>query len=218
MLGGSINSSIRCRISSANCSGSFVSIIKLSSGFLLIENEIIQYTGITSNTFTGITRGIGTSTAASHDVGSPVGYAQWSPANTASTLYINVEDSTATNGVNLVTPIDGSVKISHAGLYTIIFSAQIVNCGNDFDDAQIWVRVNGNNVPFSMSRSTVTGTHAGEPGAYIMTVNFFYRFNANDVFDIRWQNQRGFTSIVTYGVLSGVPASPAVILTFQQIA
>ena len=37
------------------------------NGFLRIENELIQYTGKTATTFTGLTRGVGGTTAAAHN-------------------------------------------------------------------------------------------------------------------------------------------------------
>jgi len=40
------------------------------TGYLLIGNELVNYTGISGNTFTGVTRGVNGTTAAAHSVNS----------------------------------------------------------------------------------------------------------------------------------------------------
>ena len=186
-----------------------------SAGYLLIQQEIIGYTGVTATTFTGITRGIASSNAGSHAIGAPVGQALWANA-TEQTIYINITDTS--NGVALVSPVDGSVRITHAGLYTIIFSVQLVNASNAYDDAEVWLTVNGSHVPYTTSRQTVFQRHASVPGAALMAVNFFYQFGANDVLQLQWKNNLGATAICTYGNGVVSPASPACVLTLQQIA
>ena len=186
-----------------------------SSGYLLIEQEIIQYTGVTATTFTGITRGIASSNASAHIIGSGVGTALWANA-TPQTVLMNVQDQS--NGLTLNTPYTGTVTVVQPGLYTVIFSAQLINCSNAYDDAQLWLRVNGNNIPYTMSRSTVSQRHASVPGSYLICVNFIYRFGAGDQVQIYWQNASGSTVVATYPADNTVPAAPAMILTFQQIA
>jgi len=55
-----------------------------SSGTVIISNELITYTGVSSNTLTGLTRGANGTTAASHSSGATVsdasGYAGWNTA------------------------------------------------------------------------------------------------------------------------------------------
>ena len=146
----------------------------LSAGYLLIDTEIIQYTGVTATTFTGITRGVGSSTKDIHNSGSGVAAAQYQPALTTATVYMDITDYS--NGVSLVSPVDGTIRITNAGLYTFTFSIQLFNVGNAYDDGQVWLTVNGNIVPASLSRTTVSQTHAQYPGSVILTVNFFYQF------------------------------------------
>lgn len=43
-----------------------------TSGLIVIENELISYTGVTDDTLTGLTRGVGDSDAAAHDAGAEV--------------------------------------------------------------------------------------------------------------------------------------------------
>ena len=189
----------------------------LSAGYLLIGSEIIGYTGLTATTFTGITRGIGSSTKDIHNSGAGVAAAQYQPAVTPATVYMEITDYS--NGVSLVSPIDGSIQIANAGLYTFTFSIQLFNVGNAYDDGQVWLTVNGNIVPSSLSRTTVSQVHAQVPGSTILTVNFFYQFAANDILTLRWQNDSGFVVVSSYPAVDGtIPSSPACILTINQIA
>jgi hypothetical protein len=60
-----------------------------NSGFLIIGTEIIEYTGKTSNTFTGITRGVKGSTNVSHNTGDAVSEAAAVTVGTAAASIID---------------------------------------------------------------------------------------------------------------------------------
>lgn len=186
-----------------------------SSGYIKIDAEIIQYTGTTATSFTGITRGIATSSASSHSIGSNVTQAQWSPALTPAQVILDVTD--LSNGVTLSGV--GDITIANAGIYNIQFSIQFQNFGNDYADAAVWFNVNGSAVPKSASHTTISQSHSSSPGSIIMTVNIFYTFGAGDVVSLWWRNVRGLatiTSIASEGAT--VPQSPGVILTVNKIS
>ena len=63
-----------------------------SSGTLLIDAEQISYSGTTSTTFTGLTRGANSTTAASHSSGAKVG---------AYITYLALSPYTSTNGITM---------------------------------------------------------------------------------------------------------------------
>lgn len=185
-----------------------------TSGYIKVGVEIIKYTGTTATSFTGITRGIATSSASSHPIGAIVTQAQWSPANTPAQVILDVTD--LSNGVTLSGV--GDITVANAGLYNIQFSIQFENFGNDYADAAVWFKVNGNIVPKSASHTTISQAHGGSPGSIIMTVNIFYSLNGGDVISFWWKNARGLatiTSIASDGAT--VPQSPGVILTVNKI-
>jgi hypothetical protein len=188
-----------------------------TTGAIIIENEIITYTGITSNSFTGCTRGAYASNATSHASGLYVGGAQGTTANTATLLQINTTD--ISNGVTLTA--SSEAQVSKAGTYNIQFSVQTFNCGNAPDNFTIWYRLNGSNVANSASIATTPAVHSGIPGAGIITVNLFLTLAANDKVQLYWTTNSGDTTVVTYppSTTSPIhPASPAVILTVNQVA
>lgn len=184
-----------------------------ASGYIKIGNEIIGYTAKTLTTFTGITRGVGSSTAASHSIGSAVSQAQWEPANTPT--QVRIDETELSNGVTLSGL--GDITVANSGVYNIQFSIQFENFGNDYDDVAVWFRVNGNNIAKTGSYSTISQSHAGSPGAIIMTVNIFYTCVGGEVFSLMWQNDQGTAAITSLPPTGGIPQSPGVILTVNKI-
>lgn len=183
------------------------------SGYMKIGVEIIGYTGKTATSFTGITRGLGTSSASSHAIGSAVSQAQWTAANVAAQVKIDEQD--LSNGVSLSGV--GDITIANAGVYNIQFSIQFENFGNDYDDVTAWFRVNGNPIAKSASYSTISQSHAGAPGAIIMTVNIFHTAAPGDVMSLMWQNDQGTAAITSFPPSGSIPQSPGVILTVNRI-
>lgn len=186
-----------------------------TAGALLIDQEVISYTGISGNTFTGITRGVAGSNGATHSSGSPVGFAQVVAANTAATVILDQTDFS--NGVT----VDSSheVTIDNAGVYNCQFSVQTVCAGNSPDDIAVWFVVDGTPVPASASYVTTQQIHAGHNGSAIMTVNIFYQFTAGQKLKLQWVTLAGSSVIASYPSVASpaIPASPSVIFTVNQI-
>lgn len=188
-----------------------------NSGYLLIDNEIIQYTGVTATSFTGITRGVAGSQNATHADNSYVTSAQADGANTANVVQLNSTD--LSNGVTLVD--NSKITFANAGTYNVQFSAQLSNASNTIDNLVIWYRLNGTNIDSSASLGTVPAKHAGGVGASIMTVNLFITVTAGQYVELMWSSLTGNGVIVSYPPSPSSPlrpGSPAVILTANQIA
>jgi len=186
-----------------------------ASGYIRIGSEIIQYTGKTSTSFTGITRGVAGSNGANHTSGAGVTQAQVTSAGVPTNLILDVAD--ITNGTTL-DATTGNVTIEHAGLYNLQFSAQIENYGNDFADTLIWFQANGTPIPVSSSYATTPAIHGGTPGASIMTVNLLYNFNANSNVSLGWTSVDGTTAITSIPSSGQLPLSPGVIFTIIKFA
>ncbi|NBW37980.1 MAG: hypothetical protein EBR30_23760 [Cytophagia bacterium] len=184
-------------------------------GYLRINAEIIAYTGISGNTFTGITRGVAGSNGANHSIGDGVAQAQYTTGGVPKKVLLDVTD--LSNGVTL-NPLTGDVTIVNTGIYNLQFSAQLENFSNDVEDAIIWFTVNGTDVPKSASYITTPTIHGGTPGATLMTVNIFYSITAGDVVALEWTSKNGKTAITSIPpVGSTIPQSPGVIFTVNKI-
>lgn len=185
-----------------------------ASGYIKVGTEVIGYTGKTATSFTGITRGVATSSAASHSIGTLVNQAQWVSALTPAQVIIDETD--LSNGVTLSGV--GDVTVANAGTYNLQFSIQFENFGNDYADVVAWFRLNGTAIPKTASHSTISQSHAGAPGALIMTVNIFYTCVGGEVFSLMWQSNQGTAAITSIASNGTVPQSPGVIFTVNKIA
>ena len=185
-------------------------------GYIRIGTEIIAYTGISGNTFTGITRGVASSGGSNHSNGASVAQAQYTTAGVAKQVLLDQID--LSNGVTL-NPLTGDVTIINAGTYNLQFSIQFENFSNDVEDAIVWFILNGNNVSKSASYITTPTIHGGTPGATLMTVNLFLALSANDVVGLKWTSNQGKTAITSIPpVGSVIPQSPGVIFTINRIS
>ena len=183
-----------------------------SSGFLIIGTEIIQYTGKTSNTFTGITRGVKGSTNVSHNTGDAVSEAA---AVTVGTAAASIIDTVVSSYLVTCTVPDSRVYFSYAGIYNIQFSAQFLNFTTSDDNVTVWFRKNGTDVPESASIQQVNAKHGSSPGASILALNLIEVFAEGDYVELYWTSNSGNTVLGTYpaGTTPTTPVSPSLILT-----
>ena len=190
-----------------------------SSGWILIESEIIAYTGKTSTTFTGITRGVFGTTQAAHTAGALITEVQGtgSPTTIGKVLFNNTDYS---NGVAVNSADQTKVVFSKPGIYNLTFSAQILSYTNSPDNVTIWFRVNGVDVPASASIGTVPSIHGGVAGATIMTVNLYQQLNINDYVQLAWTTDAGTSVLASFpaGTSPVHPVSPGVIFTTQFVS
>lgn len=186
----------------------------LSSGTLIIENELIKYTGKTSTTFTGITRGAYGTTNVAHTAGVYVSEAQGvASSTTALTIPFTVTDTS--NQVSIDTTYNTRVVFDVAGYYNIQFSVQLLNYTTTDDNVTLWFRQNGTDVPYSAGVATVLGKHGTGPGSNIISWNLVIPINAGDYIELLMASNTGNTVAATYppGVAPVHPASPSIILT-----
>lgn len=188
-----------------------------SSGNVLIGDEVITYTGKTPTTLTGLTRGVAGTSAATHANGSAVTSAQIAAANTATLVRLNITDFS--NGVTVASETD--ITFAIGGVYNIQFSVQLLNASNANDNAALWFAQNGTNIVDSSSIATTIKKDGSIVGASIVAANIYVSVNPGDVVRMYWSTTTGNSILVTYpqSLASPVrPASPAVILTVNQVS
>lgn len=186
----------------------------LSSGALLIGTELIQYTGITSTTFTGITRGAYGTTNVAHSIGDYVSEAQ--PVVSPTTpLAVSMTTTDTSNNVYIDPANLSRVYFNTAGYYNIAFSAQLLQFTTSDDNVTFWNRLNGVDLDNSAGVTTVPSKHGSSPGASLVAWNFVQPINAGDYVELIMASDSGNTVCATYppGTSPVHPASPSVILT-----
>lgn len=119
------------------------------------------------------------------------------------------------NGVSISN--SSRINFAHSGVYSIIYSVQFVNTGNQIEDVDIWLKKNGSNVADTDSRWSVVASHAGVDGHAIGSVNYMLEVNAGDYFELAWKTTHADLSIQYLPASAPAPAVPSVILTAQQV-
>lgn len=190
-----------------------------SSGYAIIENEIIQYVGKSSTQLgtTSVTRGVKGTTNVSHDAGAPVSEAA-AVANGTSSAAIGFDTTIYDNDVSIVST--SQITFARAGLYNIQFSLQLLNYTTSEDNVIVWMKLNGSDVTQSASVQQVNSKHGQNPGAAILALNLFQQVSAGQYVELYWTSKTGNTVLGTYpaGASPTHPVSPAVILTATQVA
>jgi hypothetical protein len=184
-----------------------------NAGAIIIESEIITYTGKTATSFTGCTRGQYGSSASAHNViGTYVGEAQ----DAAAPVPLFFSDTTSSNGVAL-DPLDASkIVFATAGYYNIQFSVQLLSFDNAVDNVTLWFSKNGTAIPYSAGIGTIPGRiSASKPGTAVISWNLIVDVTANQYIQLYFASDSGNTLAVTYppGAAPVHPISPSVILT-----
>jgi hypothetical protein len=185
-----------------------------SAGTLLIESELIGYTGKTATSFTGITRSVNGSSGSSHSAGVYVSEAQ-AVASATTALAIPFDTTDTSNQVS-IDPLDNTkVVFAVAGYYNIQFSVQLINATSSIDNVTLWFRKNTNDIPATGGVVSIPSKHAGGIGAAIVSWNLVVAVNAGDNIQLMMASDSGNTVAATYppGTAPVHPSSPSVILT-----
>lgn len=186
----------------------------LSAGGLIIEDELIIYTGKTATSFTGITRGAYGTSSTAHLSGTPISEAQAVSAPGVS-LAIALTTTDVSNQVSVNPTYNSRVEFPVAGYYNIQFSAQLLNYTTSEDNVTMWFRKNGVDIPNTAGIVTVPSKHGGGAGTGIVSWNLVVDLNAGQYIELMMTSDSGNTVVATYppGTAPVHPASPSVILT-----
>jgi len=185
-----------------------------SAGTIIIQKELISYTGKTSTTFTGITRSQYGSSGASHAAGVYVTEAQAVPSATTS-LAFPFDTTDSSNQVSLDPADNTKIVFAVSGYYNIQFSIQLLNAKNSIDNVTLWFRQNGVDIPYSAGIATVPLGPGTTLGASLVAWNLVLPVNAGDNIQLIMASDSGDTVAGTYppGTAPVHPAAPSVILT-----
>lgn len=106
------------------------------------------------------------------------------------------------------------VVAENSGLYNYQFSLQLTSTNSAAKSIWIWARKNGNDIPNSATRITITGNAEYKVAAW----NFIISMNANDWFELAWAVSDVALSIAAPAAETFCPAIPSVILTVTEAA
>lgn len=196
-----------------------------SSGFLTIENEVIEYVGISPTSFgtTSVTRGVKGTTNTSHLAGTIACEAAAITPGTPQAIQLDAADYS--NGVYAGSATANSlpssrIYVAYDGIYNLQFSLQFLNYTNVDDNVTVWLKKNGTDIPLSASVEQVSPRHAGVPGASILALNIFLEMLAGQYVELYWFSVTGDTVLSTFPPITSpvIPAAPAVILSMTFVS
>jgi hypothetical protein len=127
---------------------------------------------------------------------------------------ININSTSVSSGVS----IQGGnrITVDHDGIYNIQFSLQLTKSDAGNDDADIWLRYNGVDVPFSNTMVTLIGNN----GKGVAAWNFVQTMTASSYCQIYWSSGDSNLTIYAVGTQSSPtrPATPSIIVTVDKIS
>jgi hypothetical protein len=127
--------------------------------------------------------------------------------NTAYAMKFN--STTTSNQVSVSPSANTKIVTAVAGIYNFQFSAQLDSTTGSSQTINIWVRINGVDVPDSASKVAIQGTSAQLVAAW----NFVLPMNPNDHLEFMWSVSNTNVKITAFPAVAPVPVIPSVIAT-----
>jgi hypothetical protein len=140
-------------------------------------------------------------------------------ANTAKAIVLGTTDVAATNGVSITS--DGAnltrITFAHAGVYNVMFSAQLENSGGSSQTVDFWLRKNGlilaDNVPNTNGKVQLQSNTNHLMAAW----NYFVDVNAGDFIHLMFAATSTNVSLVHEAASGPHPVTPSVIVTVNKV-
>ena len=127
---------------------------------------------------------------------------------------VTFDTTEESDGVTIGTP-SSRIVITNAGTYNIQFSLQLDKTDGGQDDATIWLRINGQDVP----RTATDVTLEQSARRIVAAWNFVYTFTAGQYFELVWSSHDSSMRLKSEVTRTGPirPAVPSAILTVTQV-
>lgn len=156
-----------------------------------------------------------------NQINSPVPYGAFYSVSTLTNPVINEVnlvpfDSPIGGGYQTVVGRENSrVYVAETGIYNIQFSAQAdVSAGGATGIVNIWLRINGENLPASTGKVVVNGPNAQTIAAW----NYVVQLKAKDYIELAWASAESHMVLQAEDETSVYPSTPSVILTITWVS
>ena len=139
--------------------------------------------------------------------------------SSGTTAVVEFDTTDISNGVYLDNTTE--IHVRNAGVYNLQYSLQLANSNNDGEYADVWFRINGDDVADSASRFYLPARKStGDPSYLIGSMNFFVELEAGDYVELAGavSNTTVILDYLPEDLVIPRPAIPAVIFTVQYIA
>ena len=142
-----------------------------------------------------------------------------SVANTTTAYPITFNTVDYENGISIVS--GSQLKVAYSGLYNVQFSFQFSNLDNAPQDAHVWFRKNGTDVPKSNSIFGMAARkNATDPYHVIAAMNYYIDLAKDDYIQIIWSATSTAVTIDATGTQTSPtrPSTPSTIATMNYVS
>lgn len=102
-----------------------------------------------------------------------------------------VKWNTLDSGLGFTLNVNNSATAQQAGVYKIDYSLQFANTANAQHDVDVWLRVNGVDVPGSTSKISLPARKSAILPTYVLAVSFvMFTLNADDYLELYWATDK----------------------------
>jgi hypothetical protein len=113
---------------------------------------------------------------------------QYATADNTPTI---VKWNTLDSGLGFTLNANNSATAQQAGIYKIDYSLQFANTDNAQHDIDIWLRVNGVDVPGSTSKISIPARKSAILPTYVLAVSFvMFTLDINDYLELYWATDK----------------------------
>ena len=139
-------------------------------------------------------------------------------ASTTTAYAMTYDTTDFSDGVTLSN--NSRLVAGFSGIYNLQFSAQLNNVNVQIQDASIWFRKNGTDIPNSNSDFSVPNSHGGTDGRLIAALNIYVDLLKDQYVEIMWSATSTDVSLQQIASRSSPtrPATPSVIATMQYLS
>jgi len=136
-----------------------------------------------------------------------------SPALANTAYAITYDTINISNGVSRGSPTS-RIVVDQSGYYTFDICLSLTSTNSSAKAIYVWAKKNGNNVPYSTRRQSVTGN-----GTYqILKIKYDITLNANEYIEIFYLADNNTISINSPTPVVGLPSIPSVTVIVEQVA
>jgi len=137
--------------------------------------------------------------------------------NTATVMEFDTE--VIASGIEMVD--SKKITFTRGGKFNFTLTAQIQNSDNQIHNFYLWGRLNGIDIPGTMTRASVPESHGGNAGSIVLERTYFAPINAGDYIEVMWLVDDVGITLQYSAAQSGppvLPSSPSVALSVYEVA
>lgn len=121
-----------------------------------------------------------------------------------------------------ITMVDATkITFARGGKFKFTLTAQIENSDSKAHEFYLWGRLNGTDIPNTLTRVTVPSSHGGVNGAVVLERSYFGVLAVGQYIQVMWMSDNSAITLQYTAAQAGppaLPATPSVSLIVHEVA